>query len=183
MIVRLGSVVLGCVLAAMVTALTQAQPQIQQPGGGGGGGGGGGQAPATSGELLKGTTLELTAQVLREAGYTEVQVYTARSGSKHVSGKVDGMVVSAIHLHCKDDRCPALAYLFNFGKQDTIDAAYMNAWNQSKLYARLYKNKEESLILEQDVLVLEVPPVYLKHTAIMYARLLRDVMQFKPASN
>jgi len=175
-------VMLACAVvgaALFQPSLGQAQPQIQPPRPGGGGGGGGGQ-PAMLGPLLQGAVLDQTVQALKDAGYTEVEIYTARSGAKHVSGKVDGLLVSAIHLHCKDDKCPALAFVFNFGQQDTIDAAYMNSWNLARLYARLYKDKEGSLILQQDVLVFDVPLVYIKHTAQMYARLLKEVMQYKP---
>jgi hypothetical protein len=134
--------------------------------------------------LLKGVTLEQTLAMLKEAGYTDVEIYTAKSGRKHVSGKIQGMLVGALHQHCNESYvCPALSFSTFFGQQETIDAAYMNAWNRQKLYARLFKETNGDLYLQQDVLVHEVPLIYIKHAAQMYGYLIRDLLQFKPSAN
>lgn len=178
---RVGSIALGCVLAAFLAGTAAAQPRIMPPSGGGGGGG---AAPAPSAELIRGTTLEITQKMLQEAGYTDVEIYAAQSGRKHVSGKTQGVLVSAIHMFCNEQgACPAVGYMVNFGAQDSIDAKYMNAWNEAKLYGRLYKIKDGTLFLQQDVMVYDVSPAYIKHTAQMFGRLIKDLLEFKPPEN
>lgn len=173
------SVILASALAVAWPGAGDAQPRIQ-PSGPPAAGPGTPAAPSGT-QLLNGTTVEITAEMLTEAGYTDVKIYEARSGNRHVSAKFDDVPMIAMHLHCREDKtCPAVGLVVIFGRQDSIDANYMNAWNTAKLYSRLYKDSDGDLLLQQDIYVRDVPAVYLKHSAQMFGVLLRDLLKFQP---
>lgn len=137
------------------------------------------QPQGGAGNLIQGVTPEITAEVLKAAGYSNVEVYTAKSGSKHASGTAHGNTVSVIHMHCKDGLCPAVVFMVNFGKQDTIDFAYTNGWHTDKLYTRLYQNNGD-LFFTWPAFLGDASLSHLQRVASLYAVLLKDLMSYKP---
>lgn len=167
---------LGFVLIASPLA---AQPQIQPPSGGSAPPAQGGPS-AGGGVLINGSTPEQTAEILKAAGYTNVELYKGQSGAQHASGVTSGTTVSAIHTNCKDGMCATVLFLVNFGKQDTIDAAYMNAWHNQKLYSTLYLSQDGSLMLGWAVFLGDTSMSHLRRSAAIYATLVKDLLSFKP---
>ncbi|BAT60172.1 hypothetical protein GJW-30_1_02708 [Variibacter gotjawalensis] len=167
--------VLGlCLFASPLVA----QPQIQQPSSPGQPA----QQPAAGGgALINNVTPEQTAEVLKAAGYSDVEVYTAQSGTKHASGKTQGILVSAIHQNCNEGSCAVVVFFVNFGKQDSVDAAYMNAWHNEKLYSRLYLNNG-NLFFTWSVFLGDTSMSHLRRSAAIYSNLLKDLQTFKPSS-
>lgn len=164
---------------ALIASPLSAQPQIQPRGGGvTPSQGGGPQQPGSV--LINGTTPEQTAEVLKAAGYENVEIYTGQSGSKHASGVTSGQTVSAIHTNCKDGMCATVLFLVNFGKQDSIDANYMNSWHNDKLYSTLYQSKDGSLMLGWGIFLGDTSMSHLRRSASIYATLVKDLLSYKP---
>lgn len=164
---------IGALLAPVQPA--DAQPRLPQAGPAPGS-----TAAPQDGPLLQGTTPELTAEMLRAAGYRNVTIYTSPAKTRHVRAQVDQVTMQAIHMHCRDEGCRSLAYNVSFGKQETITDSYMNSWNDERLFARLVRTKQGNLLLRQDVLMRDVPAVYIKTTAEMFANLVRQVLKYNP---
>ena len=171
----------ACAIVLLCAGLAQAQPRIQQPTPREGGGGQPQQAPA--GGLIQGTTLELTMEMLTLAGFTDVKKYKAQSGSEHVSGKLGETLVSVVHMNCKESKCLTVMFMVFFGKQNSVDMNYMNAWNRDKLYARLYQDKENNVFFRMDVVLWDVPPQYIARMGQTFALMLKNVYDYKPGQN
>ena len=167
----------------MCAGFAQAQPRIEPPPPREGGGGQPQQQPAPAGGLIQGTTLEMTMQMLSQAGFADLKIYKAKSGAQHVAGKLGEAVVSVVHLNCKEGKCLTLMFMVSFGKQGNVDLNYMNAWNRDKLYARLYQDKEGNVFFRMDTVLWDVPPQYITRMGQTFALMLKNVYEYKPAQN
>ena len=177
---RIHSVILGLTVALAVGVSAQAQPRLPGSGGGGGGGGGGGQ-PAQSGQLVTSVTPEMTAQMLTQVGYKNVEVYSSQAGRKHVKALLGQLPVYVLHANCEGEQCSSLAFATFFGKQANIDWNYINAWHKSWRYTRLYRNDEEDLVFDMDMHFHSgVTPDYLQKSMVLYAQMLNTLLEFKP---
>ena len=178
---RVTGIVLGCLLGLMLASTANAQPRIQPPGGGGGGGGGGGQQQQQQqGGIINGTNVELTARMMREAGYSDVQ-FIEHQGRKHVSAKIGETPVIVIHDNCQNEKCVVISFTVFFGEQRTIDANYMNAWNQTKRWAKLYRAQNGQLVFDMDAFIAGVQPEYVKAMSVIFANMLKQLFEFKPS--
>jgi hypothetical protein len=164
-------------MAVAMAGIVHAQPQIGPPGGGGGGGGQ--PAPSSTG-IINGTTADLTASAMQEAGFTDVRVVES-NGVKHVVGKAGETPVVALHMYCKEGTCLAISYMVFFGEQTSIGWDYVNAWNSRNTFARLSRNSKNNLVFDYDVLLIGgVTAQYIKTAGMIYAQRLKELFQFKP---
>jgi hypothetical protein len=178
---RLGRVALAALVAAFGLAQVPAsaqpriqppanqpqQPPAQQQGGG-------------TGNVIKGVNPEMTAEILKAAGYTNTEVYTTSSGAKHAAGEINGSTVSVLNLACKDGQCLVLRFMVNFGKQDSIDAKYMNAWAAQNLIGTLYTDPQGNLFFMWSIFVGDTTVVNVARSAVVFGAALKDLMAFKP---
>ncbi len=179
MSIRLTTTLLTVALLAMSFALAEAQPQPRPPQPKGGGGGGG--QPSQSGEIITSTTPEVTARLLRDAGYGDVKLYKAPNGTTHVLGTVSDIPVSVIHQSDNNNQVRALLFLVKFAKQDNIDTAYANAWNLAKPFVRAVISNEGELLFAMDFDIMAgVTPPFITRAALIYATLLKQLLEFKP---
>jgi hypothetical protein len=175
---RLSAVALGCMFGLMVAGVADAQPQIRPPGQP--------QQPQQqpqqqpAGGILNGTTAQHTARMMQEAGYTDVQ-FVEHGGRRHVRANAGESPVVVIHDSCQDENCTVISFTVFFGEQRNIDAKYINAWNATKRWAKLYRAENGSLILDMDVYVAGVQPEYVKAMSILFANMLKQLFQFKPS--
>jgi Putative bacterial sensory transduction regulator len=163
---------LGCATAAV------AQPRIP-------GGNIGGQAPAPSGGgLLIKLTPEQVVGLLNEAGFhSEVRrdsvdakvVVAAFWGQEPYSG--------VIMDHCEKDGsgCHNLFFFANYGKDQPVDANWINAWNNSKIGVKALKLDDGTLLFEYDLSLLTgVTADYVKEFAKFFKLVVDTATQFKP---
>ena len=180
---RLSSVIIGCAAALMVAGLVHAQPRIGPPAGPSGPGPGPAPAPAQTGGLITGTTADLTARAMQEAGFTDVRVVDSQ-GTRHVVGKAGETPVLAAHLFCKENTCLAISWMVFFGEQKGIDWNYINAWNSTHTFARLSRNNQGHLVFDYDVALLGgVTAEYIKTSGAVFATRLKELFEFKPGGN
>ncbi len=174
------SITLACAFGLLLAGSAQAQPRIQPPGGPGPGPGQPQQPSAPAGGILSGTTVELTARMLQEAGYADVQIFE-HQGTRHVRAKAGETPVIVFHDSCKDNACLVITYGVFFGEQRTIDANYMNAWNSQQRWCKLYRGPNNTLMFTMDVFVAGVIPDYLKATSTIFAGQLKRLFEFRPS--
>jgi len=161
---------------AMSVALVEAQPQPRpgQPKGGGGG------SPAQSGDVITSTTPDLTARMLRDAGYSDVKTVQSKDGKTHVIGNVHDTSVAVMHVYDDQNRAYILDCLVYFGKQDKIDKEYANAWNKKHRFTQAYIDDDGDLNLMMNVeLAGGVTSQFIKHSAQRYAAMLKLLYEFK----
>jgi hypothetical protein len=179
MTLRLSGILLGCALGLTVAGHADAQPRLQPPGGQPQ------QQPQSqpqqpAGGIINGTTVELTARMMTEAGYTDVQ-FLEHQGRRHVRGKAGETPVIVIHDNCQNENCVVISFTVFFGEQRTIDAAYMNAWNQNKRWCKLYRAANGNLVFDMDAFVAGVQPEYVKAMSVIFANMLKQLFEFKPS--
>lgn len=175
---NLTGIALGCAFGLLASGLAEAQPRISPPGGGGGGGQP--QTQPQQGGIINGTTVELTASMMRDAGYTDVQFFE-HQGRKHVRAKAGETPVIVIHDNCKEETCVVISFTVFFGEQRTIDANYINGWNQTKRWCKLYRAKNGHLVFDMDAFIAGVQPEYVKAMSIIFANMLKQLFEFKPS--
>jgi hypothetical protein len=177
---RLSSLILGCAALALAGGLANAQPRIQPAPGGGGGGGG--QQQASPAGLITKITAEQTAEIMTKAGYTDVKIINGNQGTRHVGGKAGETPVFAIHAGCENGACSTVTFTVYFGKQESIDLNYMNAWHTAWRFTKLYRDKDNDIVFDMDVpLLTGVTPDYFTSASILFVNMLKKVMEFKPS--
>jgi hypothetical protein len=152
-----------------------AQPRIPGPGGGGGGGGG---APSpTTGMILK-MTPEQLVPLLNEVGFRS-EVRQLQGGDKMVYARfwdTDALWSGVTFGNCEKDGsgCRTLQFFANFGKDQTVDPSWMNAWNNRFYVVRTYKLVPQGdLIFEGDLMIFTgVTADYVK----IFARFFKQVV-------
>lgn len=175
---RLTGFVVACAVVLLAAGFAHAQPRITPPGGGGGGG-----APSTGGGgMVTSVTAEQVSQLMQQAGYKEVSVAQTQQGSKFVRAKVGEIPVVALFGGCEGAGCVVVVFRAFFGKQETIDANYIFAWNNAYLISRLYRDGDGDLTFDMGMHLLSgVTPEYIQRTSVLYASLLGKLLEFKPS--
>lgn len=181
-------------LAGLVVASgAMAQPRINQPsqgggapsGGGPGGGPGGGGAPAqqSSGSpLLTGVTPEISVQVLRAAGYQDVEIVTLQN-ARHVKAKVQGQNMALLHQNCEGNVCKSATFVIYYNQQQGIDINWVNAWNAAKRFTKLSIDKNNgSLSYEMDVHFFGdgVSATHFRDSAALFGQMTKALLEFQP---
>jgi Putative bacterial sensory transduction regulator len=176
---RMGSaIIFGLGLLWIGMAAAQAQPRVP-PGREGGDPQPTQPTPSTS--VLTRIKPEQTAELLKEAKYTDVRVLEPANEIQRVGGKIGQVPVYANHFVCDAEGCRLISFVAFFGEQPTIDQNYLNAWHQAWRFAKLYRNKQGNLVFQFDVhLFTGLSAEYVRSAAQMYAHLLGKLMEFKP---
>jgi len=178
------TMVLGCVCGLLLVQIAppgqgaKAQPRI-----GPGSGTGTPQQPTPpAAGIMRGTNPEFTAQSLKSVGYTEVE-FVDVNDAKQVQAKVNGVTIRVYHYGCESNVCSSVVFYTTFGKQQQIDANYINAWNREKRFAKLYVEANGALSFDMDVhFTGGVSPEYLASSAKLFGTLLKVLFEFKPAN-
>jgi hypothetical protein len=181
-------IVTKTVLALLVLVLAVAADAQPRPGGGrgpagGGGGGGGGGGNASGGGLIVKVQAEQLAQLMKEAGFPSKVV---DNNGKMVQSTFwsDQIFSGIIPQACEKDGsgCHSFKLFANFGKENGIDQAWIDAWNNTYFYVRTYKLKDGQLIFEWNVALLNgVTPDYIKLAAAFFKSTVDESTDFKPA--
>jgi hypothetical protein len=184
-------------LGVLVSADAIAQPRIQQqpaqgggagPGGGGPGGGpggGGGAAPqqqSSGAPLLAGTTPEISQQVLRAAGYADLEIITIQN-ARHLKGKVQGQNMALLHQNCENNICKTATFVIYYNQQQGIDINWVNAWNQQKRFTKLSIDpSNSSLTYEMDVHFFGdgVSATHFRDSAVLFSQMTKALLEFQP---
>jgi hypothetical protein len=146
-------------------------------------------APATTGMITK-ITAQQVAQLVTNAvsGVTiSPQITNNNDGTSLVTFPVWGSAVySAINVeNCEQDGsgCYVLDFFANFGKQPTLTASWMNAWNDQFYIARVYPLSNGETVFTADLVILTgVTPDYVTAFAGFFKQVVDNASTFKPAA-
>ena len=173
----LAAAVFAAAMSSFCAARLEAQPRIQPPSG----------APpsqgssAPTGGLMQGTTPDATAQSLQQAGFSKVEMVTVE-GQRQVRGEINGSTVVAWHYQCNNGPCASLTLLTSFGRQASIDSAWINAWNRDKRFGRLFLDKQGNVVFSMDVHFFGgTGPEYLRMSGVLFGSLLKALLEFQPS--
>lgn len=179
--------------AALVIALLVfapaafAQPVLPGSGPGPSPGPGAGPAPAPTGLITKITPQQLAQLYSRLTVNNQpiqISIKNFDDGSSIVVVPAWGpQIYSGVHLEqCEKDGsgCHWLGFFANVGKQATIGAAWMNAFNAHFLGAKAYTLPSGELLFEQDITLYPgiTPPEILWYTGF-FKRVVDDSFRFK----
>ena len=167
------------VIASLLYAgAAAAQPRIPTPGGGGGGPSPG---PSVGAGLVLKITAEQMAALLNEAGIrSEVRDI---QGDKMVYAQFwgDALWSGVILDNCEKDGsgCRTLSFFANFGKDQPVDANWLNAWNSIYYMVRSYKLNDGSLLFKAHLLIFSgVTADYIKQSALFFKRVVDESSKF-----
>lgn len=158
--------------SAFFSATSIAQPKLNPKG----------KAPAEPSQqtaVVETTTAELTARMLKDAGYEDAEVYTAKNGTLHAAGKVFGVPVSVIHYYDDDKKVRGVQYLAIFAKQDDVGPEFAHAYNSKYRWAKAYLDDEGRLNLTMDY-ALGVTPAAFVDASKRFGIMIRLLLDFSP---
>lgn len=184
---RFSSVVAGCAAAVMLTSFALAQPRI---GGGAGGGGPAGGSPgsgqqqlpgAGGGQLIQGTTPELTMQMLQSAGFSALEIFTDEKGQRHVRGTSSDVKMAVWHQNCSGNSCASVTFTAAFAAGGNVDANWINAWNVEYRFIRGYLAQNGNSLFLMDVWLANVPASYIAEVGRIWNSVIGNVSRFQPS--
>jgi len=147
-------------------------------------------AAAPAGGLITKITAQQVAQLVAKAvsGTTITpQITKNNDGTSLVTFPIWGdAVYSAINVeNCEQDGsgCYVLDFFANFGKQPSLTAAWMNAWNDQFYIARVYPLSNGEIVFSADLVILTgVTPDYVTAFAGFFKQVVDNASTFKPAA-
>jgi hypothetical protein len=179
---RLASFVLGCALSILGLSLAFAQPKLKPRGGG--------DQPQTNqpqtnqpqgGATIDRLTPDTTIGLLKQAGYTDLEVYSDNSGNKHVKGKINGQSIAVLH-YCEKGTCQFISFVAPLGKQEGVDLNWVNSWNYDKLFAKLSQDKDGNVFFQMECYLFGgVSPNHVVSAGQLFAELIKVLYQYKPS--
>ena len=145
---------------------------------------------APAGGMITKITAQQVAQLVAKAvsGTTiNPQVTKNNDGTYLVTFPVWGdAVYSAINVeNCEQDGsgCYVLDFFANFGKQPSLSASWMNAWNDQFFIARVYPLSNGEIVFTADLVVLTgVTPDYVTAFAGFFKQVVDNASTFKPSA-
>ncbi len=174
---RFAPFILLCAFALSSMAPAHAQPKLQPRGGGE-------QPhnqPQAQGGLIDRLTPEVTADLLKQAGYTDLEIYSDNSGNKHVKGKINGQSIAVLH-YCEKGTCQFISFVLPLGKQEGVDINWVNSWNYDKLFAKLSQDKEGNIFFQMECYLFGgVSPSHVVSAGQLFAELIKVLYQYKPS--
>lgn len=138
-----------------------------------------GSEPAQQTAIIETTTPEVTVRVLKDAGYDDAKIYTAKNGTQHASGKVFDVLVSVIHYYDDDKQARNVGYLAIFAKQDDVDARFASAYNSTYRWAKAYLDEEGRFVLTMDY-ALGVPRGAFVDASKRFSTMVKLLLEFSP---
>ena len=154
--------------------------QIRVGPSGGGQAGGGQAAPPVAGPLLMTITPDTTMRILKGVGFTDVELY---KDGESVAVKVTGAEVDSYvwHENCKNGQCVTLWFVCNYGKQESIDAAFINDYNLNTIYTKMSISGSGDLLLSMaGSLYNGVSEAHVRGLGELWLTILKEAMEYKP---
>lgn len=148
---------------------------------GGSGQQGGGAQPAEAGKIMTVITPADTLRIMKDVGFSGLEPY--RSGNEeHVVATIDGTGTFIWHENCKENvGCGTLWFMVNFGQQEVTDE-YINSYNLSMYYTKLFKNSKGALVLTMAMpLAGGVTEAHVEYLGRLWIRVFKEALQYKPS--
>ncbi len=168
------------IIAALVFAGTDNSTPRQGGGGGGGGGGGspGGGAPAG---LITEFNPEQIAQAITAAGFPSKVITNNKSVVVLTAFWGDDVFSGTYGIFCNDKgHCGGAKMFANTGKS-SVDAAWVNAWNNKYFFVRATQSEKGDLIFYWDLLLAGgVAPENVAVAATVFKNIVDSSTDFKP---
>lgn len=127
-------------VAPDVAAAVAAQIQLPRPPDGGGGAG-----SPPPGDVIETMTLEDVLDLAKQIGVADPKI-TESGNDKTVSGQIEGLSAELLPWECENGACSVVLFYVYFGKQDSVDAKFMNSYNINYVM-KMMKNDEDELVL------------------------------------
>ena len=180
---RVAGAILSCALFPLLLSLAQAQPKLQPrpsppaPQ----------QQPAVPAPVAG--TIETIAQNMESvlplikaaSGYTNVEMVTGDNNYRAVRAQINQTTVIIGPEICKEGKCRALAFFANFGKQQSIDLSWLNAWSSQTIFGKTYIDKQGNIIFSMPIHFWGgVSPRYVTESADLFSAVLKSAFEFQP---
>ncbi len=151
---------------------TSNQIRLGQPSGAG--------QPAQGSNLLTTITLDATLRIMRGIGFSNIEIY--RSGeSASIKASIDDTDTYIWHENCKNNACVTLWFAVNLGRQDAIDAAWMNDYNRNTLYTKMFTNPNDELMLTlAGSLYKGVTEDHIRSLGELWIMVFKEALEYKP---
>jgi hypothetical protein len=173
---RIAAMLLGGAAATLAAGIANAQPRIVPDGTPSPGPG----APPAQSGTMQTISLDAIMPILSEAGYGNPRIEKNDRNVSFIRCQLKGATV-AVHLNCSDSTCSVLYFIADFGKQDSVDADYMNAWNRHFALSALYRFDNGDLAFRFGVsLVGGFTMENVKSNAHLYIALFDQLLKFNP---
>lgn len=165
---------LALLIASAVHGPARAQIRLDRPVGGGG-------PSAPSAGIVTGYTVDDALNLAKAAGFANASIAVSDDKVKFVAGQVNGVDIAMYMLNCKEARCGGVRFYAYFGKQDTVDLTFINAFNLDYL-AKLIKTKNGNLTLLFDATLYGgVTADHMKEMASIFVASIKSAMDYKPS--
>jgi hypothetical protein len=146
--------------------------------------------PAAPAGLITKVTPQQVVQLVSAAitGITITpQIKPGDNGTSVVVFPVWGdQVYSGVALqNCEKDNsgCYVLTFFANFGKQPTINQAWINGWNSNFFQVHAYTLSTGEVVFSSDLMILSgVPPEYITSYASFFKKVVDNSSTYKPSN-
>lgn len=134
---------------------------------------------APSAEPMKRVSVEQLAKVLQDSGYRAEIVQGSKS--RYIRSGLSGKRIAIYMYDCKEDACGAYQFSAIFTKSPKYTLAFVNAWNKTRRYAKVYLDNDEDLNFEWDIDIDGgVTPAFVKTTISSFETYLGSFDKFTP---
>lgn len=135
-----------------------------------------------SGGLVMATTPDQTLAALDGLGFTDGSVID-QDGGKHLRVMFDGNPMYIWHDECDGEACRRITFYAGFGKQDTVDDAFLSAYNLDNVVTKMYRESDGNIALTMySILDGGVGPAWIKGEGERWLRYYKKALTYKPAS-
>jgi hypothetical protein len=135
----------------------------------------------TQGNLINRITPESTIDLLKAAGYTELDFYTDDQGNKQVKGKINGQAMVVVHFYEKGAIQQFVSFVAPLGKQQGVDLNWINSWNYNRLFLKLSQDKDGNILAQMDVHFFGgVSPNYITASGELFGEMIKALYQYEP---
>jgi hypothetical protein len=166
---RLTALALVCVFSLTGTVVHAQPKKLPQQG-----------EVATQGQLIDRTTPDETMNLLKQAGYTDLEKWSDDKGNEQVKGKINDEPVIVFHYY-DEGAVKWLSFYAPLGKQPTVDLNYMNSWNFDKLFAKMSQDKEGNTFLQMDIHFFGgASPSFITASGELFGKLIKVLYQYQP---
>ena len=145
------------------------------------------QSAPAAGLITKATPQQVAQAISGAVSGTKItpQIKPGNDGTSIVTFPVWGdQVYSAVSLeNCEKDNsgCYVLEFFANFGKQPSIDQAWINGWNNQYYAARVSPLPNGEIVFSADLMVLNgVTPDYITSFAGFFKKVVDNSSTYKP---
>ena len=105
-----------------------------------------GPLPSGGARVISTINAETVARLMKGVGFSALEIDPDSDGTQ-VRAAIDGTDTFIRLENCEKGSCVTLMFLANFGKQDAIDAAWINSYNANTIYTKMFLNGDGEAIL------------------------------------